>query len=163
MSSAGDGGLILGVEIRRSEFGTKPNTWPLADTHIPNGFSMPGDFPMQVRRARAWHGADHRTISEDSSRAGIAVPVDGAMRIMIASRSPMRTSTSLAPTCFAARIARAISACVMLAGRRLMGRRASGTWTAGGKRAYRRSFLAPSDLDQASGRHDNGAVASGGD
>src|SRR5262249_31410695 len=33
-SSAGDGGLILVVEIRRSEFGTKPNTWPLADTHL---------------------------------------------------------------------------------------------------------------------------------
>src|SRR5262249_40989390 len=30
----GDGGLILVVEIRRSEFGTKPNTWPLADTHL---------------------------------------------------------------------------------------------------------------------------------
>src|SRR5262245_11661344 len=70
-----------------------------------------------MRRARAGHRVDHRTISSGCSRPGTVVPVDDT-RIMIAPRSPMRTSISAAPACFAARIARAISAWVMLAGRR---------------------------------------------
>src|SRR5262249_26663731 len=119
-SSAGDGGLILVVEIRRSEFRTKPNTWSLADTHIPNGFSMPGDFPVQVRWARAWHVDNHRTISADCSRLGASVPVDDKRRIMIRACSPTRTSTSAAPACLAARSARAMSAWVTVAGRRAM-------------------------------------------
>src|SRR5262249_41846052 len=133
-----DSGLILGVELRCAELSANADARPLADSDIPDGLTVPGDLPVQVRWSRARHDFHHRTISAACSSSCAFVSVD-ERRIMIASRSPMRTSTSTAPTCFAARITRAMSAWVMLAGRRLMGCRPAGTRTGGGNAAYRRS------------------------
>ena len=74
---------------------------------------------MQVWRARAGHVCHHKTISSRCTRA-VSETVDGAIRIMIVACPPTRTSTSDAPVCLAARMARARSACVMLAGRPAM-------------------------------------------
>ena len=103
------GGLILSIEIRRTELRTQADAPILADAHIPDRLAVSGYLPVQMGRARAWHGLNHRTISAACSTATFS-PVDGPMRMMMASRSPIRISTSLAPACFAARRARAISA-----------------------------------------------------
>src|SRR5262249_17924531 len=71
---AGDGGLVLGVELRGAEGGADANARAFANSHVPHHAPVSGDLPGKVRWSRAWHGADHRTISEDSSRAGISVP-----------------------------------------------------------------------------------------
>src|SRR5262249_34708809 len=105
--SGGAGGPTLGPEIRRPELGAKADTRAFADPHIPDGPTMPGNLPVQVRRARAGHGLHHRTISPDSSSVR-STPVD--KRITIVERPPVRISTSAAPACLAARIARATSA-----------------------------------------------------
>ena len=101
----------------------------MTDSNVPDRLAVARSLAMQVRRARAGHGGHHRTISTGSA-SEVSWAVDGAMRIMIVACPPMRTSTSDAPACFAARIARATSAWVMLAARRAM--------AATGKSSYRR-------------------------
>jgi hypothetical protein len=92
----------------------------MSDAHVPSSSTVARSLSVQMRGARAGHVGNHRMISADCSRPGASVPVDGEMRIMITLRSPIRTSTSAAPDCFAARIARAMSAWVTVAGRRAM-------------------------------------------
>ena len=58
-----DGRLVLGGEFRGAKFRPHADTWSLADAHVPNSPAVSGDLTMQVRRARAWHGVHHRTIS----------------------------------------------------------------------------------------------------
>src|SRR5262245_55737277 len=109
--------LIFGVELRRAIFGADAHLGASAYAHIPGDFAVAGNLPLQMRRARAGHVVYHRTISPGGS-SGLSAPVDDFKRITIDDCSPMRTSTSAAPVCLAARIARATSAWVMAAGRR---------------------------------------------
>ena len=127
-----DGRLILSVKFRRAKFCPNTHARSFVDAHVPDGLTVSGDLPVQTGWARTWHGGDHRTMSLGSSST-IFSSVDGLMRMMILEWSPTRTSTSAAPACFAARIARATSACVRAAGRRLMSateNRTYGGWPA---------------------------------
>src|SRR5262245_33941082 len=119
-----------------------------------------------MRRSRAGHGLDHRTISADSS-SPVCGPVDELSRITILD-FPTCTSTSVAPACLAARTARAMSAWVMRAGRRLMAPSSPGSMRMAAmsleivqtiaQRAQRRLGVAPVDGDCAGLAADAGAV-----
>ena len=75
-----------------------------------------GNLPLQMWRSRARHGVHQKMISPVGS-SPLSGVVDGAKRT-IKVCSPTYTTTSDAPACFAARITRATSACVIWAGRR---------------------------------------------
>src|SRR5262245_18530119 len=52
---AGNGGLVLIAKFRRAKVSADADMWSFANAHIPNGFTVSGDLPMQVGRARAGH------------------------------------------------------------------------------------------------------------
>src|SRR5262245_23396558 len=110
--------LVGRHKLGRAKFAPNPDFFIAAlPTEVPSNRTVSGARAPQVRRARAGHGVYHRTISPTGS-SGFSVPVDEFSRIIIEDCPPMRTSTSTAPVCLAARIARATSAWVMVAGRR---------------------------------------------
>src|SRR5690606_20759362 len=117
---AGDSGLIFVFELGRSEGGLDADTAPLADAHVPDDAAVLGDLTLQMRRAGAGHSADHSGIG--SRFLGRPSPsVDGAPSLIdIFVSPPSFTSTSHAPSCFAARMMRRTSASVTMAGRGLM-------------------------------------------
>jgi len=111
--------LESGRKFRRAVFALDPGPRALPDSAIPNDAAVPCLFGDQMRRPRAGHSVNHRTMSPTGS-SGVSCPVDEFSRISIEECLSTRTSTSAAPVCFAARIARAISAWVRVAGRRLI-------------------------------------------
>ena len=115
---ATDSRMIFGLEFRRAELGAKADSRPLAYADIPNGPAVARRLAVHVERSRARHRDHQRTISLAGSSV-VASLVDDAIRMTIFEPSALRISTSAAPACFAARIARATSACVIAAGRRL--------------------------------------------
>ena len=85
--------------------------------HIPNGLSVACALTMQAGRARAGHR--RRSKGRCRSPDGCSGASGGALtRIRIIAPSGCCTSTAAAPFAFAARIARAMLAWVMYAGRR---------------------------------------------
>ena len=118
-SLTGDCSLIFGIELWRPEPGPDARAWAVTFADVPDGFPMLGGLAMEMRGARSGHSLNHRTIPSSDSRA-FSRPVDLSKRTIM-DWPPSFISTSDAPACFAARITRAISACVIWAGRRLIG------------------------------------------
>src|SRR5262249_61429433 len=57
------GRVIFDFEVRRPEIGTQSNTRALCNTDIPNGYDVPGNFPMQVRRSKASPIRSHTNVA----------------------------------------------------------------------------------------------------
>src|SRR5262245_23393674 len=102
--------MILRPELSRAVVALEPDPRAITNAHIPDTLLMACGLMAQMRRPRVGHSGYHRVIFSGLSKAVSAV-VDGESRTMI-EVPPVRTSTSAAPVCLAALIARAISACV---------------------------------------------------
>ncbi len=100
------GSTILSPERLRAVFGFDPGPRPMADPHVPNPSSVTGSLTVDMGRARSWHGLDQRMMFPASStRSG-----DGSGESVMKMLPLGRTSTAWAPSAFAARITRAMSA-----------------------------------------------------
>ncbi len=107
----------------------------LADTDVPDVLTVPSLLAVQVRRSGACHVVDHGTLSRPEAN-GSSGSSNGKRRMTarLASRGIIRMTPSglismtrwPGATCSAALIARATSACVTLAARRLIGGLAKG-------------------------------------
>src|ERR1700754_992501 len=109
---AGDGSLVFGIELWRAEVGADPDPRSFADAHVPIRLAVASDFALKMRGAGAGHNLYHSIISPSGSSPFCKEFSDRPSKRTIKDCSPIFTTTSLAPACFAARITRAISACV---------------------------------------------------
>ena len=104
-------GLVFGGELGRAELGPDARPRPFADPHIPDGLAVPGGLPVEMGgRGRGMSGIIGGFLRPST-------PSDGLSSRTMSIASPIRTSTSDAPSFFAARNTRAISAWVKIAGR----------------------------------------------
>src|SRR4029077_9350474 len=102
-----DGCSIGRVELWRTVDALYANARTLAESHIPDGVAVTVRLSVQMRWARARH---HRTTSSGRVSTGLFPPSRGMWIVPSGRPSP-----PLAPACFAARSARAMSACVVRA------------------------------------------------
>jgi hypothetical protein len=97
----GERHLIFGIELRRPERGL--DTHALAGApHVPNRLAVTCSLMTEIGRAGAGHGRYHKTISSSRS-SGFSMAVD-CPSLTITDCSPIFTTTSDAPACFAARL-----------------------------------------------------------
>src|SRR5215469_16316214 len=89
---ANDGRVILALEFRRAVGCFYADPWALADADIPYGLAVPGCLVVQMRRARAGHVRNQRTISRSGSTAFSIFSPDGPVKsIWIVPSSKIRT------------------------------------------------------------------------
>jgi hypothetical protein len=106
--------LIFAVELRRAKYRSDANPRAVSAAHVTHGSAVAARLLVQI--PRAWSRHDRMT-SRSSSGTACCRATGGLFdnTTIVASG---RTLTASAPTCFAARMARATSARVTMAGRR---------------------------------------------